>query len=81
MKMALISDEQQDYRGPETFSRQEAVKAAAHGVLLEVISSKTAGENYLANICPHCNEFIGKWYFFANYYAPAMYGQLSYKNV
>ncbi len=74
--MALISDENAEYRGPETFSEAEKQTANQSGVLLKDVNSKTASETYLANICPHCGEFIGKWYFFTDYYVPAITGQL-----
>jgi hypothetical protein len=81
MKMALVSDEESAYRGPETFSENEISLAQKNGVLIKNVDSQTAEETYKANICPHCDSFIGKWFFFANYYTPALYGDLKYTEV
>ena len=67
--------------GPESFSESEKRLAEQHGVLLKIVSSKTAEETYLANACKECGEFVGKWFFFAHYYTPALYGRLKYKRV
>jgi len=81
MKMALISDENTDYRGPETFSKEETQTAIKHEVILRKVHSRTAREEYLANICPHCDDFIGKHYFFTNYYIPAVTGELEFTEI
>lgn len=81
MRMALgqgRDTDDYDYRGPESFSKSEVELAKKHGVFLNVVESKTSEETYLANICPHCKAFIGKWFFFAHYYTPALYGDLEY---
>ncbi len=82
MKVALLGTESGDLLGgPETFSEPEKLLALENGVFLKVINSQTAEETYLANICPHCNAFVGKWFYFAHYLTPALYGDLKYTEV
>jgi len=83
MKLALVEGglDGSACRGPESFNKEEITLAEKKGVLLKTIDSKTAEETYLANICPHCNSFIGQWFFFAHYFAPAQYGDLEYITV
>ena len=82
MKIALLGNESGDlHSGPENFSKEEISLAEKHGVVLKMVSSKTAEETYLANACRECDAFIGQWFFFAHYYTPALYGQLEYIDV
>lgn len=84
MKVALAegrNDSDGACRGPESFTAQEIKLAEANGVILKIAESKTAEELYLANICPYCGAFVGQWYFFTGYYAPALYGHLKYEVV
>lgn len=46
-----------------------------------MVESKTAEESYKANVCPHCDAFIGEWFIFAHYYCEALYGRLEYRRV
>lgn len=61
MKIAMI-DGDQDYFGPEGFSKKEIKLAEEHGVLLKIQHSKTMDESYLANTCPHCGNFVGQFF-------------------
>lgn len=82
MKMALLGTESGDLiGGPEVFNEKEKRLAVKHGVKLGIVNSVTAEESYLASICPHCGSFIGKWFFFAHYLTPALYGDLEYTEV
>lgn len=80
IKIALVGNEEGrlDY-GPEDFSEHEKKLAEDHGVFLKLVNSKTADEIYLANTCKNCNQFVGKWFFFAHYFTPALYGHYKYK--
>jgi hypothetical protein len=82
MKIALLGTESGDLiGGPEIFSEKEKQLAVKNGVTLKIINSKTAEETYLANTCPHCDAFVGKWFYFAHYLTPALYGDLEYTDV
>lgn len=80
--VAIVGDDSGNLGyGPENFSEAEQKLATDNGVLLKLVNSKTAGETYLANACKSCGAFIGQFFFFANYYTPALYGHYSYKRV
>ncbi len=82
MLVALVGDDSGNMNyGPESFNPQEIALAKKNAVLLKNVNSKTAEESYLANICGGCGAFIGKWYYFANYYTEALYGRLKYRRV
>lgn len=80
--VALVGDDAGNLGyGPEAFSEEEQKLATEHGVLLKNVDSSTANESYLANACTHCGAFVGKWYFFTDYYTTALYGHYTYKRV
>lgn len=81
MKMALIGSGTNLECGPEAFTEKQIKLSREKGVLLKVQNSKTAEMSYLANTCPKCDAFIGEWFYFAHYFAPAMYGQYDYEEV
>lgn len=79
MRIALMADENGNLDGgPDTFSERAKEEAQKHGVHLKMVSSKTAGETYLANVCDECDAFVGQWFYFAHYYTPALYGAFMY---
>lgn len=47
---------------PDDFMESDIQIAKQHGVVLQVRYSKTVGEKYLANICPHCGSMLGKFF-------------------
>lgn len=82
MLVALSGDDSGNLSGgPEVFSDAEIKLARQHGVLLETVSSKTADQIYLANVCKECGAFVGQFFFFAHYYTPALYGHYPYERV
>jgi hypothetical protein len=48
--------------GPEEFDQGLIDIARSNSVILEERFSKTVSEIYLANVCPHCNQIIGKFF-------------------
>lgn len=79
MQIALIGNESGDLEGgAEIFTKEEQRVARDNGVILKMIDSKTAEERYLASVCGGCDSPVGKWFFFAHYYTPALYGDLPY---
>jgi|ERR1035437_876434 hypothetical protein len=81
MLIALVGTGADFSYGPEDFSVDERKMAEKEGVRLEYMSSKTAEETYLANVCKDCGSFVGKFFLFAHYFAPAMYGHYEYKEI
>ncbi len=61
---------------PSEFSKNEVSIATSNGVILKTHYSKMANERYLANTCAICNAFVGDFYLFSNFRAPAAYGEL-----
>jgi len=53
-------------RGPDEFTPDEISAAEKHGVVLQMVSSKTLGAQYVANVCPRCKAFVGN-HFMLNY--------------
>ena len=82
MLIALVGDEGGNFGyGPEEFTKNEQRLATKYGVLLKEVASKTAEMKYLANVCRHCNSFIGQYFYYAHYYTPALYGHYKYEIV
>jgi hypothetical protein len=46
-------------RGPDEFTPEEITAAEKHGVVLQLVTSKTLGAQYVANVCPRCKAFVG----------------------
>jgi len=44
----------------------EITAAEKHGVVLQLVTSKTLGAQYVANVCPRCKAFVGN-HFMLNY--------------
>jgi hypothetical protein len=60
MLLALADDENGNLNyGPDEFSESEISVAENNGVMLKLLSSKTAKGTYLANICKECDSFVG----------------------
>jgi len=68
MKVSLLNMNG-SYPGPSEFNCEEIKIAEAKGVLLKPKFSRTAGEKYLANICPKCDAFIGEFFLFSDFYS------------
>lgn len=84
IKVAVIEpkdDPEPHVLGPDEFTPTELDLARKAGVLIEAHHSKTLGERYLANTCPHCGCFSGRFYLFAHHYAPAHYDVLPFRRI
>lgn len=82
MLMAVEGDDGGNLEAtPAGFDEAQVKLVESHGVVLKIVSSKAAEEAYKANVCTHCDAFIGEWFIFANYYCEALYGRLPYKRV
>lgn len=82
MLVALSGDDQGNLLyGPEGFSEVEIESGRKHGVILEMVSSKTSQAKYLANVCKACDAFVGQFFLFAHYYTPALYGHYQYRRI
>lgn len=84
MKVAAVEpreDLEPHVLGPDEFTPIELDLARKAGVLIQEHYSKTTGERYLANTCPHCGCFSGRFYLFAHHYAPAHHDVLSFQKV
>jgi hypothetical protein len=69
------------FRGPEGFSAEEKNIATNHEVIIEHRYSGTRQDSYDANICPHCNAFMGQHFLFPEYSTGVMYGDFEFKFV
>ena len=47
---------------PNGFEPSELLLVRNKGVIIEKVFSKTVKNSYFANICPHCNSFVGDFY-------------------
>lgn len=80
MLVAIVGTEEGDFLfGPEKFSELEKKRAEEQGVCLKLVSSKTADETYLANVCKECGAFVGRWFLFTDFFTPALYGDYKYE--
>jgi len=61
MKMALVFSKG-DLYGPEEFDEKQLELARSKGVLIKSQDAKTSESTYLANTCPICDAFIGKFF-------------------
>ncbi len=53
--------------GPEFFTSEQIELAKAKGVKIEKSYSYTMNSEYMANVCPHCNSFVGQFYLFSQF--------------
>lgn len=83
MNVAVIKGDKKrnDPCGPEAFSDEEKSIAQNHNVIIDKRHSFTIEEDYYANICPHCNTFLGQHYLFDDYFCEAVYGSYVYKTI
>jgi hypothetical protein len=73
MRMAVAGDDDGNMDAtPAKFDEDQIKLAESHGVVLKMVSSKTAEETYRANVCPYCDAFIGEWFIYARYYVPCL---------
>jgi hypothetical protein len=83
MKVAVIKNEESsnsedNIYGPIKFSENEIKLAQEQGVIIREHFSSTRNERYLASTCDNCKSFVGEFYLFADYYDPAIQGDLKY---
>ncbi len=76
MKVAISDsdDGMSNFCGPDEFTEEELLFARERGVIIEKQDSKTAEFSYLANTCPHCKTFAGRFHLFLEYVQPASMG-------
>ncbi|MEJ7691572.1 hypothetical protein [Daejeonella sp.] len=65
--------------GPEAFTDDELALAREEGVDIRDNFSRTIGESYLSNTCPHCDALTGQHYLFTDYFVPANNGEYPYE--
>ena len=66
---------------PSGFSADQRTATENHGVILKKQYSKKIGKSYLANTCPHCDNFVGEAFLHAEFALPAEYGEYSSESV
>ena len=49
--------------GPSYFSKKQIELAKENGVKIEMVHSKTMDTDYEACICPHCDAFLGEFFY------------------
>ena len=71
MKVAmLVADNGREILSPSEFNEEEISIAKSLGVNVAKRYSKTVQDSYLANVCGHCNAFVGDFYMHEYYYLP-----------
>ena len=69
MKIALLETENsQHIIRPSEFTREDIELARQHGVKIECKFSSETKKSYYANVCTHCNMFMGDNYLHEYYY-------------
>jgi hypothetical protein len=78
--LAMIKGDEKrnDFCGPEGFTEEEKKIALNQGVIIQKRDSKTMQESYFANICPHCNAFVGQHFLFSEYFVSAVGGDYKF---
>ncbi len=61
MKMAMVLSNG-EFFGPEKFNERQLELARSKEVIIKKQYSKTTKETYLANTCPICDSFMGKFF-------------------
>ena len=70
MKIAMIiCNSENKILTPAKFNEQEINIAKSLGVNLEKRYSKTMHDSYMANVCKHCNAFVGEYFMDEYYYS------------
>jgi len=73
MKVALMKDGADNFLfGPEKFSSDEISYAKGKGVAISEFYSIFAGEQYQANYCQHCGNFVRRYSRLRNYWLYAL---------
>ncbi len=71
MKVAmLVADNGREILSPSEFNEEEISVAKSLGVNVAKRYSKTVKDSYVANVCGHCNAFVGDFYMHDYYYLP-----------
>ena len=71
MKVAmLVADNGRELLSPSEFNEEEIRIAKSLGVNIAKRYSKTIKDSYVANVCGHCNAFVGDFYMHEYYYSP-----------
>ncbi len=56
--------------GPSFFTERQIDLAKDNGVIIEMVHSKTMNSDYEACVCPHCNAFLGEFFYHDYTYIP-----------
>lgn len=70
MKIAMLSIKNGDYISATEFNEEDVKIANGLGANIKRRYSKTVNESYLANVCKHCNAFVGDFYMHEYYCGP-----------
>lgn len=71
MKIAMLATKNGNrIFSPTDFSEDDVKKATTLGANIKRCYSKTLNEAYFANVCEHCNAFVGNFYMHEYYYEP-----------
>lgn len=71
MKIALLATKNgHDYFSADEFNEEDIKIANSLGANIKQCYSKTVNKSYFANVCKHCNAFVGKFYMHEYYYEP-----------
>ena len=70
MKVAMIlANNERGIITASSFNEEEISQANALGANIAKRYSKTVENSYMANVCEHCNAFIGDFYMHDYYYS------------
>lgn len=70
MKVAMIvANNERGIKSASSFNEKEIGIANSLGANIAKRYSKTVDDSYMANVCKHCNAFIGEFYMHDYYYA------------
>lgn len=71
MKIAmLVANNGHEILIPSEFSAEEINIAKSLGANIQKRYSKTVNDSYMANVCEHCNAFIGNFFTHEDFYLP-----------
>jgi len=80
MKVAVREVHHYQPAGPDEFSDKELDIARNKGVLIQTNFSKTVGDAYLSNTCPHCEAMTGNFYL-TEHLSDALYGYHTFEKL
>ena len=69
MKIAMLTSNN-EILSPAKFNSKEIDIASTLGANIKNSYSKTVRDTYLANVCKHCNAFVGDFYMYEYYDLP-----------